>query len=386
MSRKYKNIIKLRNSAYGPERRKNLAKEILKDSTPIPKPLEYKDIDEEFKRWVEQDLDISFEGEKLPTIALFSNQRFSEYMQSWANVDDKKNLLMNFKIITREPNPKAGSLVGETRNIPGERTYLMRRVPARDRNNRPYFIDYRVKQPFTVDLIYTVNVVTSKYQLLNDFNLMMNDKFKAIDCYIRPNGHFIPMELTDISDESEYSIDNRQFYSQSYMIKVKAYIITRDSYKVVETPMLKLYGFEEGGRSKSYAQIEELESCEMQKEEQEENTEKETEVPATITIHVSECSSTYKFKLDCDFKSSGSTNSNIRYYKVSVNGEREIEFMFDTPVMLHNGDEIVVNNVIRQKMNEPSEIKINGFVIYKSYEEREYPDEEEIDVYPNKEK
>lgn len=49
MSRVYKNILKLRPGAYGPERRMNLAKEVLKDSTPLPKPLEYKDIDEEFK-------------------------------------------------------------------------------------------------------------------------------------------------------------------------------------------------------------------------------------------------------------------------------------------------------------------------------------------------
>ena len=44
-----------------------MAKEIVKDSTPLPQPLEYEDIDKEFNKWVKEDLLIHFEGEKLPT-------------------------------------------------------------------------------------------------------------------------------------------------------------------------------------------------------------------------------------------------------------------------------------------------------------------------------
>ena len=212
MSRNYKNIIKLRRNVVGKERRENLVKEVLQDATPLPQPLEYEDIDKEFERWVSEDLDISFEEQKLPTYLMLSNQRFSEYLQSWQNVDDKKNLILNFKTITRENNPKAGTIVGDTRNIPGDIDFLINRVFSVDRYGNRYYTDYRMKQPMSVDLIYTVSIFTNKYQLLNEFNLMMNEKFKAIDCYIRPNGHFIPMKLTDISDESEYNIDDRRYY------------------------------------------------------------------------------------------------------------------------------------------------------------------------------
>ena len=95
MSRKYKNIVKLKSKSYGTERRKNLSKEIVKNSTMLPKPLEYEDIDKEFNRWVKEDLDISFEGKSLPTFSLFSNQRFSEFLQSWNEVDENKNLIMS---------------------------------------------------------------------------------------------------------------------------------------------------------------------------------------------------------------------------------------------------------------------------------------------------
>ena len=97
MSRAYKNTLNLRGKAYGQERRKNLAKEILKDSTPLPKTLLYKDIDKAFSEWVENDLHITFEGEVIPTMSLYSNQRFSEYMQTWEGVDEKKNIIFNFK-------------------------------------------------------------------------------------------------------------------------------------------------------------------------------------------------------------------------------------------------------------------------------------------------
>ena len=97
MSRAYKNILKLRNKTYGKERQRNLIKEVVKDSTPLPQPLEYEDIDKEFNKWVKDDLYIVFENEELPTFALFSNQRFSEFIQSWDEVDEKKNLIMKCK-------------------------------------------------------------------------------------------------------------------------------------------------------------------------------------------------------------------------------------------------------------------------------------------------
>ena len=72
-----------------------------------------------------------------------------------------------------------------------------------------------MKQPKAIDLVYKVSLVTNKYELLNEFNEIINDKFKARQCYIRPNGHYIPMVLEDVSDDTEYNIENRKFYSQS---------------------------------------------------------------------------------------------------------------------------------------------------------------------------
>lgn len=369
MSRNYKNIIKLKRDIVGKERRENLVKEVLQDNTPLPKPVEYEDIDKEFERWVSEELDISFEEQKLPTYLMLTNQRFSEYLQSWQHVDEKKNLILNFKAITRENNPKLGSIVGDTRNIPGDIDFLMKRVQAVDKSGHRYFIDYRVKQPISIDLIYTVSIFTNKYQLLNDFNMMMNEKFKAIDCYIRPNGHFMPMKLTDISDESEYNIDDRRYYSQSYAITVMAYIMPKDSFSVVEQPMLVLECFD--GEVKPKTIIESFDpdiECDDNPKSAYEQIEVITTIPRDKMGH--------GFRIDCDSEITSIVIQNVRYFRMSINGTyvdldkylnniesscyKDVEITLDEPIKLNMNDSIKFDSVSRYKTFENSVIKLKG--------------------------
>lgn len=352
-SLKYKNRLPLRDKAYGTERRENLVKEVLKDSTPFPNPVVYEDIDQEFKKWVKEELLINFENEEVPTIALFTNQRFSEYMQTWQNVDNKKNLQQNFKLITRENNPKNGTQQGQSKNIPGDITFLMQRVEAKDKNNRVYYIDYRMKQPFNVDLTYKVSLVTNKYELLNNFNLMVNEKFKAIDCYIRPNGHFMPMKLNDISDESEYNIDDRQFYSQSYNITVMAYIITEDDFIVEEKERMRYYMSDINYRKKTYAEIDESPKCVLINDFYYQ--------PVIINVNIDQCISYIKFHMDTNFMVQSSSTENIRSFKVKVNDiQIPSEEFLKEGFELKEKDEVVFYKIVRYKSLEDSEIIING--------------------------
>ena len=318
MSKDYKYNIGLRREPWGVWERERLQMDILKDSTPLPKPVTYQDIDEEFKRWVEEDLSIVIEGKKVETIALYTNQKFSEYMQSWQGVDDNRNLMLNFKMITRENNPKTGSLNGGSKSIPGERTYLIKRVTAYDKNNRRYYIDYRMKQPKQIDLIYKVSLVSNRFTSLNKFNTLVNDRFKAITAYIRPNGHYMPMNLSDISDESEYQIDDRQYYSQSFNITVKAYIIEEGDLIVEERPEVVVMGFDYS-KDDTYAEIEEV-PCEDQFEPYFQQS-------VILTVHLGYCSDKIKFKTDVpihitEVADGISGETNIRSMNLSVNDEK----------------------------------------------------------------
>lgn len=238
--KKYKNFLNTHQTPDPIERRLDIIKEPLHKGTPLPKPVVYEDIDEAFKEWVEEKLMLSFEGKRVPTMTLFSNQRFSEYMQTWQYLDENNNILLNFKTVNRENNPQQGSQYDKYYNIPGERFYLMSRELVTDEAGRKYIIDYEMKQPYTVDLVYRVNIVTTKIELLNEFNLKVLDAFKSKQAYIEPNGYYMSMVLDTTSDESKYSVDDRQFFNQSVAITVRAYIIKEEDFRVSEKPLLSM--------------------------------------------------------------------------------------------------------------------------------------------------
>ncbi len=301
-TRVYKNFLRLKQGYDPIENRENLTKEPLSDGTPFPKPLQYKDIDIAFKEWVETKLDISFEDKQLQTICLFSNQRFSEFMQAWEYTDESKNMLLNFKVITRENNPKDGTIQGGDKNIPGDRTFLMKRILVTDKNGRVYIKDYRIRQPFCVDLSYQVSVVTNKFELLNQFNEMVNDRFKSFQDYIKPNGYYLPMELKDISDKSEYNINDRQFFSQSYNIVVMAYILTENDFVEEERPILRAVCLDDAGpRNRNSVEIEECDNKNM------------------LIIYVKPNENKVSFTIDRDFTVNDVELTNIRNFSLKVN-------------------------------------------------------------------
>ena len=227
---------RLRHHAQGIERRRNMSKIILEKGTPFPKSIEYSDIDEAMYKWVDEKIKIVYDGKRLPTYKLYSTQRLSEYLQSWDKQDDTGNPIINFKTVTRELNPQKGENQGNYFNIPGHKNFAMFYVPVLQENGTEAYDKYTMKQPFSVNFIYTVAIISNKMEIINEMNELMHYEFSAIDCYISPNDHPMPMVIENITDESEYNIDDRKYYSQSYQIKLMAYIIRKEDFKVTKIP------------------------------------------------------------------------------------------------------------------------------------------------------
>jgi len=232
----YIDRLRLRNHAQGVERRRNLSKIILEKGTPFPKPVTYEDIDKAFYEWVDKKLEVVYNGKKLPTYKLFSNQKLSEYSQTWKNLDDTGNIIMNFKTITRENNPQHGESQGGNYNVPVNRNYPMFAVPVLQENGDEAYDLYSMKQPLSINFMYAVSVICNKYEILNKFNELIHYEFSSLECYISPNGHPMPMIIESINDESEYSIDDRKYYAQSYQIKLMGYIIRKEDFTVTKIP------------------------------------------------------------------------------------------------------------------------------------------------------
>lgn len=348
MVKPYVNNIKLRSRSYGKERRRNLAKEILYKGTPFPKTLEYEDIDNAFTEFVDKELEIEFEGNRLPTFSLYSNQRFSEYFQTWEHTDENLNLLLNFKTVKRENNPKPGENQGGLWNIPGERLYTMAIRTVMDDNGTESYERYAMKQPYCVDLIYRVNIVTNRFELLNRFNQVVNDKFKSRQCYIRPNGHFIPMVLDDISDESEYSIEDRKFFSQSYMIKVMAYIIRKEDLKVEKFPKRILVGIEGDPSKRIDVSIDEPEDGDNPVYENKR---------VDLSVGFPEFMEKVRFTMDSDVNFESYTTENVRTLRLNVDGN---PIYPEKGFIMREGDDIRLR-ITKFEIDKPSKIVFHGY-------------------------
>ena len=356
--------------------RLSYVKEILKDSTFFPKTVKYRDIDEAFVKWVEDELKIVYEEEVLPTYALFSNQRYSEYMQMWETMDDNNNLKLNFKVITRENNPQVGNIYTGAGVIPTSTKYLMNRVEGLNDQGKPCYVEHRMAQPMAVDLSYKVTLITNKYELLNDFNMMIHDKFSSLHAYIFPNDHPMPMKLKNVSDESDYTVDDRQYFAQTYDITLMAYIITENDFDIEIKPIVSLHCI--GGdiqKRKPQVEIEEFElinTCPVDKIDRYYNQ------PMRINISYDKCDSyDCEFTIDCNMVFSGITSENVRTSLVKVNGDTvEIE---GNEVKVKDGDiiEVKITKVNRLKS---SLLVIEGYSPDVIYDRNDENVESDLDI------
>ena len=345
MAEEYKNFLDIHSHYEGNPRRFELMSEILKNGTFLPKTVTYKDIDEDFKRWVSEELKITSDnGVEFPTMTLFSNQRFSEYNQSWQYTDKDKNLLLNFKTVSRENNPQYGKIQNGYWNVPGEeRFYTMKKQIVLDDNGSESFLVLKMHQPTAIDLTFKVSIFANKYDYINQFNMLVNKTFRARQCYIRPNGHYMPMTLEGISDESSYQIDDRQFYAQTFNIKVMAYIITEEDYRVEEQPLKRGVNIL-SMPSKVNVPEAEIEECENDKD-----------IKIKVFFPLKCNKGIIHFTNDTDFDMVEIETENLfNNYKIYVNGE-----IIKESIIVRDGDEI---KIVCSKMEKDKEANfiING--------------------------
>ena len=245
----YQKKFRNRNTAYGTERRLNLVKETMYQQPHFPKTVSYEDIDRAVYDWLDKEIDVSRNGERFPTYKLFSNKRASEYGQTWKQQDDKGNLELNFKTISRENTPKNTDKFGSLSNIPKDITFSIIEAPVMQQDGRLAVERYSMKQPTYIAFTYIVSIYTDSYPIVNEVSKMILKEFRSIQRYVFPNGFAMPMKLTNVSDDSEYSIDDRKYYSQSYTIELSGFVIDKDDYVVETRPSRIRYKFVAGENS-----------------------------------------------------------------------------------------------------------------------------------------
>lgn len=348
-SKKYFTPVIQKSRQTGDPVRAGYVQTITEKAPVIPKPATYSDIDNSFFEYIKKEMHIvSEDGDVFPTYTTYSGQRYSERNQTWEHTDSEDNLTMNFILIDREINPSNGTGQGDFRNIPGEPWFRVLTRTVLDDNGTESYEVYYIRQPFDVDFTYRVTVITNLMEHINDFNMYIANMFKSIDAYIRPNGYYMSMVLEDIADESVYSIEDRQHYSQTASIRVRGRILREEDIKKERVPkryMLFMEG-DQGKRPKVSATDIDVS---VNPETQYRN--------ADITIELAEWHTKVNFDFDTDMKVEKVETDNIRSLRIFINNE---------PIFYDKGFQITQNDNIRifiKALNpqEKSKIKFIGY-------------------------
>lgn len=352
--------VKINDTPYGNAERIGNTLNILKGGTEFPKAVNYEDIDISFKEFVVEDIAKQMKTALFPVYTLYSNQRFSEYSQTWEHTDNDGNLIMDFITINRDSDPKSGNNQGGYWNIPGNRKYPMLIRDVLDDNGTESYEVFSMKQPFCVDLSYRINVMTITYENINRFNAIINDLFKSRQHYIRPNGHAMPIVVDSINDQTEYGVQDKRFFVQSVTVNVMAYIINEEDYSIQRFPKrIIVSGIGDSRRPKPTVDIEEDEGNGVRNKK------------LDVTMSFPPYEEYVTFTIDTDMNIETINTDNIRNYRISVNG---------TPYFVRKGFKAKENDEIKVKISkyditESSTMTFNGYDPNETYIERYAPED-----------
>ena len=342
----FRKDIKLTRLKVGPDRRQELLDDISHKGAFLPRGVGYGDIDSSFIKFVENDLSITIDGEKVPVLFL-TLQRWSEFSKSWYFSDKYKDIKMPFITIVRQPNPQVGQNQAGLFNIPGRRTYTYMKVPTFEGGRRGVDV-YKIPQPTSVDLNYEVRLFCNRMRDLNKLNELVQRVFQSRQFYIGVNGHPMPVHLEGIGDESNIDdFENRRFYVQPYEMVIYGYIQNEEDYEVIPTVNRALVITEVVDvdlKPKYTIKIDELDKC------------------ATFNFIFKANSSTnftFKSKYDLEFISlinpNNITNIVIRVNNIEVfNGINLV-----SPISINSGDNIYIG-INRNNNNIDSDFSLIG--------------------------
>jgi hypothetical protein len=214
------------------QRREQLLDYIKEDGTYLPKSLLHADLDRGFLDFVKEDLQTIVEGKIIPPVdIIITTQNWSQFTQTWDFSDINGNPDLPFITTVRNPEVKYGSNPAIIYNIPNRKEYFYAAVPTWNGNIKGMDI-YKIPQPVPVDITYNVKILSNRMRELNEFNKNIIQTFASRQAYRKINGHFIPIIMNGISDESVVDIGRRRFYIQNYEFTMLAFLLDEDEFEV----------------------------------------------------------------------------------------------------------------------------------------------------------
>ncbi len=232
LPKKIKKDINLIPKKEGLPRRIEMLDMINEHGTFLPKSILHEDLDRGFLDFVKNDLETVSEGLKIPVIdIIMTTQNWANFTKTWEFQNLDKNPEPPFITTIRNPEVKYGSLPSLLWTIPNRRQYYYAAVPTWDGDRKGYDV-YTIPQPVPVDITYSVKIVCNRMRELNKFNQIVLEKFASRQAYQNIKGHYIPIVMNNISDESVMEIEKRKYYIQNYDFTMLGFLIDEDEFEV----------------------------------------------------------------------------------------------------------------------------------------------------------
>jgi len=251
LPKKIKKNISLEPQLFGPARRQELLDKIQEHGTYLPKSLLHEDLDRGFLDFVKEDLGIVSEGKKVPVLdILITTQNWAQFTKTWNFNDLDKNIVPPFITTVRTPEVKYGSTPSLQYTIPNRRQYFYAMVPTWGSDGRKGMDVYTIPQPVPVDIKYSVKIICNRMRELNSFNKKVIEKFSSRQAYTQIKGHYIPIIMDDVSDESVMELEKRKFYMQSYSFTLMGFLLDENEFEVKPAVSRSLALFEVDSQSK----------------------------------------------------------------------------------------------------------------------------------------
>ena len=346
LTKKIKKDISLEPQLFGPARRQELLDKIQEHGTYLPKSILHEDLDRGFLDFVKEELGIVSEGKKVPAIdILITTQNWAQFTKTWNFNDLDKNIVPPFITTVRTPEVKYGSTPSLQYTIPNRRQFFYAMVPTWGSDGRKGMDVYTIPQPVPVDIKYSVKIICNRMRELNAFNKKVIEKFSSRQAYTQIKGHYIPIIMDDVSDESVMELEKRKFYMQSYSFTLMGFLIDENEFEVKPAISRTLTLFEVGSDSK--------------------RSKKPRQIPGNTSIYnesfefpISVTSQTKTFEYTANVTLENLTN--VSSYNLYVNNLYFGTNAINSPTskLEINTNDVLRVEITRDNINKPSSVKL----------------------------
>jgi hypothetical protein len=255
--KKIKKDLKLTPDKILLDRREELLEYIQEDGTYLPKSVLHADLDRGMLDFVRDDLTMVADGKKVnPIDIITTTQNWSQFTETWNFQDLDKNIKPPFIATVRQPDVKYGSNPSLQYTIPNRKQFYYAKVPTWDGQRKGMDI-YKIPQPVPVDITYNVKIFCTKMRHLNEFNKLVLQKFSSRQSYTFVKGHYVPIILNNVSDESVLDIEKRKYYIQNYEFLMMGFLIDEKEFEVLPaiTRSLMLYEIDKKSKTKKQKEL-----------------------------------------------------------------------------------------------------------------------------------